>query len=55
MLFRSNNKGRLNNAVFEAIITAEKYSDRILGKSELLTFDNEMEFSLSGNVGIGFK
>jgi hypothetical protein len=50
----SNNKGYVNNAVFEGIITAEKYSDRILGRNELLTFDNELDFSLSGNVGIGF-
>ncbi len=50
----SNNKGYINNAVFEAVITAEQYSDRILGRSELLTFDNELDFSLSGNTGIGF-
>jgi len=48
----SNNKGYLNNATFEAITTAEKYSDRILGRSEVLTFDNELDFSLSGNIGM---
>ncbi|MDD5193896.1 MAG: CHC2 zinc finger domain-containing protein [Candidatus Nanoarchaeia archaeon] len=50
----ANNKGYLNNAVFEAVITSEKYTDRILGKNESPIFDNELEFSLSGNVGIGF-
>ena len=49
----ANNKGYLDNAVFEAIITSEKYSDRILGRNESPIFDNELEFSLSGNVGIG--
>jgi hypothetical protein len=50
----ANNKGYLDNAVFEGIITAEKYSDRLLGKNESPTFDNEIDFSLSGNIGIGF-
>ena len=50
----ANNKGFLNNSVFEGIITAEAYSDRILGKNEAPIFENELEFSLSGNVGIGF-
>ncbi len=50
----ANNKGYINNAVFEAVTTAEKYSDRVLGRNETLTFDNEIDFSLSGNVGIGY-
>ncbi len=50
----ANNKGYINNAVFEAITTTEKHSDRVLGRSEVLTFDNEIDFSLSGNVGVGF-
>jgi len=50
----SNNKGYINNAVFEGIVTAKTYSDRILGKNETPIFDNELEFSLSGNIGIGF-
>jgi hypothetical protein len=48
----SNNKGYLNNATFESVTTAEKYSDRILGRSEVLTFHNELDFSLSGNLGM---
>jgi hypothetical protein len=50
----ANNKGYLNNSMFESIATAERYSDRVLGKSEKLTFDNEFDFSLSGNTGIRF-
>lgn len=50
----SNNKGFLNNSVLEAVLTAQKYSDRVLGKNSTLTFDNEMDYSLSGNVGITF-
>jgi hypothetical protein len=50
----ANNRGYIDNAVFEGIITAEKYSDRALGRNEILTLDNEMDFSLSGNVGVGF-
>lgn len=50
----ANNRGYIDNAVFEAIITAEKWSDRILGRNEEITLDNEIDFSLSGNVGVGF-
>lgn len=50
----SNNKGYIDNAVFESIVTAEKYTDRILGRSENADFENEIEFSLSGNVGVTF-
>lgn len=47
----ANNRGYINNAVFEGIITAERYSDRLLGKNEIAEFDNELDFSLSGNIG----
>lgn len=50
----SNNKGHIDNAVFESVITAEKFSDRALGRNDLLTFENELDFSLSGNIGITF-
>jgi hypothetical protein len=50
----SNNRGYINNGVFEQIITSQKFSDRALGRNEFLTFDNEMDFSLSGNIGVGF-
>ncbi len=48
----SNNKGHMNNSVLESIITTKRYSDRLLGKNQNVTFDNEMDFSFSGNVGI---
>ena len=50
----SNNKGYINNAVFEAVLTSEIYTDRLLGKSEMLTFENEIDYSLSGNTGVGY-
>ena len=50
----SNNKGYINNAILEGFLTSEKYSDRALGRNEVLTFDNEIDVSGSGNVGVGF-
>lgn len=50
----ANNKGYINNANFEAAITNKKHSGRILGRNELKIFDNEMDFSLSGNIGVGY-
>jgi len=48
----SNNRGHLNNSVLESVTTAERYSDRLLGKNQNVTFDNEIDFSFSGNIGI---
>lgn len=50
----SNNKGFINNSEFEQILTAEQYKDRILGKTDMIELANEVDFSLSGNVGLGF-
>jgi len=50
----SNNKGFLNNSTLEAVLTAEHWNDRKLGKSEECTLSNEMDFSLSGNRGIKY-
>ncbi len=50
----ANNKGRLNNAVLEGVLTASKYSDRLLGKNEAPNFDNEIDYSMSGNIGMTF-
>ena len=47
----ANNKGHINNSVLEQISTARQISDRVLGKSKILEFDNELEISLSGNIG----
>ena len=48
----SNNKGLLNNSVFESITTSKSWSDRVLGKNINVIYANEMDFSLSGNLGI---
>jgi len=48
----SNNKGHLNNAVFESVTTATRFTDRLLGKNIEVAFDNEMDFSFSGNLGM---
>jgi hypothetical protein len=47
----SNNKGLINNAVLEGVTTSLTYSDRLLGKNKTVKFDNEITFSLSGNMG----
>ena len=48
----SNNKGHLNSAVFESVTTATRFTDRLLGKNIEVAFDNEMDFSFSGNIGM---
>jgi len=48
----SNNKGHLNSAVFESVTTATRFTDRLLGKNVEVAFDNEMDFSFSGNIGM---
>lgn len=48
----ANNKGHLNNAVFEAYLTSKRISDRLLGTNKIVDIDNELEFSGSGNLGI---
>lgn len=50
----SNNKGFINNGVFEGIVTTTTYSDRLLGKNNLVIFGNDLEFSLSCNIGVTF-
>lgn len=50
----ANNKGLLNNAVLEGFLTSEVFSDRILGKNDSPNFDNEIDVSISGNIGMNF-
>ncbi|HVY01167.1 MAG TPA: CHC2 zinc finger domain-containing protein [Candidatus Nanoarchaeia archaeon] len=50
----ANNKGYLNNAALEMVLTAPKVSDRLLGKNVEVALDNLIDYSASGNVGIGF-
>ena len=47
----SNNKGHIDNATFEQVITATVWSDRLLGSNKIATFENTIEYSLSGNLG----
>jgi len=48
----SNNKGYINNPILEGVVSKKRHSGRVLGKSEILEFDNEIDFSLSGNMGV---
>ena len=50
----ANNKGYINNAIFEQLLTTKIYSDRLLGKNEMINLPNEMDYSLSGNVGVTY-
>lgn len=50
----SNCKGHLDNTILESIITNKTFGDRLLGKNEEIFVDNEMDFSLSGNLGISY-
>jgi hypothetical protein len=50
----ANNKGKLNNAVLEGFLTQPTFSDRLLGKNELVHFKNELDISISGNIGMTF-
>ncbi len=50
----ANNKGYINNAIFEKIVTSKRHSDRILGRNEEQAYDNEFDFSMSGNTGITY-
>lgn len=47
----SNNKGYIDNAVLESFLTLMAFSDRILGRNEIFSFDNEIDFSMSSNQG----
>jgi len=50
----SNNKGHINNSVFESAITSKFWSDRMLGRNEMVNIPNEIDFSLSGNIGVTY-
>jgi len=50
----SNNKGFLNSAELERVSTAEQLMDRLLGTSNVVTFPNYLELSLSANQGITY-
>ena len=54
LLHSSNNKGFLNSAELEALVTKEIYVDRQLGSNTLLEFPNTLTISLSANVGLTY-
>jgi hypothetical protein len=49
-----NNRGNLSNAALEQFATSEQWSDRELGKSENIMLPNDIELSLSANIGITY-
>lgn len=51
----SNNRGHLSNTTLEGFITNEYFSDRLLGKNEIVEFPNEVEISLSANIGLTYS
>jgi hypothetical protein len=51
----ANCRGHIENAAFEQITTGETYTGRILGQTKLITCNNEIDFSLSGNIGITYN
>lgn len=50
----ANNKGKIDNAFFEQVTTAQNPRDRILGKNKEVILPNEMDFSLSANIPIRY-
>jgi hypothetical protein len=48
----SNNTGNLDSPTLQSLATNEMYSDRELGKSKDFTFENNLELSFSGNIGL---
>lgn len=51
----SNNKGKIDCAFFEQVLTSEVYNDRMLAKNEMVTLEHELEYSLSANIGMGYS
>ncbi len=54
IIHSSNNKGHLNSAELEALITKEHYVDRQLGSNTILDFPNTLTISLSANTGLTY-
>ncbi len=50
----SNCRGHIANATFEGLVTAEMWTDRILGVNDEVTIPNELELSLSANTGLTY-
>jgi len=50
----SNNRGFLNNAVLEQFLTSQVWSDRQLGGNMQLELNNEIDVSMSANIGLTY-
>jgi hypothetical protein len=50
----SNNRGFLNSAVLEQFLTSEVWTDRQLGSNTSLELNNEIDISLSANIGLTY-
>jgi hypothetical protein len=50
----ANNKGWINNAILEGFVTSKIWQDRELGGNNMLELNNEMDISLSANIGISY-
>jgi hypothetical protein len=48
----ANNKGHINSAELEGITTRPDHSDRLLGHNKSYSLPNEIDYSLSGNIGM---
>jgi hypothetical protein len=48
----ANNRGDIRNVWFEQATTSETQSDRLLGKNQTIVVPNEIDYSISGNLGI---
>lgn len=53
-LHSANNKGFINNAILEQFLTTENWTDRVLGRNQQVTLTNEMDVSLSANMGLSY-
>jgi hypothetical protein len=51
----ANNKGRIDSAVLEGFVTSKVWQDRELGGNTILELNNEMDMSLSANIGITYS
>jgi len=54
ILHFANNRGRLNNVVLEQALTSEHWNDRLLGKNTEVSLNNEIDFSISANMGLSY-
>jgi DNA polymerase-1 len=50
----ANCRGFLNSDVLENVTTSELWADRVLGANQQISMPNELEFSLSANIGLTY-